>query len=135
MKNNIFKYLTAVSKNVYLYDLDDFVNKYNNIVHLTIKIKPIDVKFDSYAEYNVDSNVKNPKFKIGDHVRISKYKNIFPKGKIGNWSEEVFVISNIQNTFSWTYIINDLNGEDIIGNFYQKKLQKTNKKVIKRKGN
>ena len=135
MKNNIFKYLTAVSKNVYLYDLDDFVNKYNNIVHLTIKIKPIDVKFDSYAEYNVDSNVKNPKFKIGDHVRISKYKNIFPKGKIGNWSEEVFVISNIQNTFSWTYIINALNGEDIIGSFYQKELQKTNKKVIKRKGN
>ena len=65
-------------------------------------MKPIDVKSDSYAEYNVYSNAKDPKFKIGDHVRISKYKNIFAKGYTPNSSEEVFVISKIKNTVLWT---------------------------------
>ena len=74
--------MTAVSKNVCFDLLDDFVNKYNNTVHRTIKMKPIDVTSDSYTEYNEDSNKKDAKFKIGDHVRISKYKNIFAKGDI-----------------------------------------------------
>ena len=74
------KHMTAVPKNVYFDVLDDIVDKYNNTFHRTIEIKPIDVKPISYTEYNVDSNGKNPKFKIGDHVRISKYKNIFVKG-------------------------------------------------------
>ena len=73
-------------------------------------------------------NDKDPKFKVGDHVRISKYKNIFAKGYTPNWSEKVFVISKIKTTVSWTYIINDLNGEKIIGSFYEKELQKTNQK-------
>ena len=77
LKNKIFKHVTAISKNVYFDVLNDIVNKYNNTVHRTIKMKPIDVKDDSYAEYNEDSNNKNPKFKVGDHVRISKYKKIF----------------------------------------------------------
>ena len=77
LKNKIFKHMTAISKNVYFDVLDDIVNKYNNTVHRTIKMKPIDVTDDYYAEYNEDSNKKNPKFKIGDHLRISKYKNIF----------------------------------------------------------
>ena len=83
---------------------------------------------------------KDPKFKIGDHVRISKYKNIFAKGYTPNWSEEVFVISKIKNTVSWTYAISDLNREKIVWTFYEKELQKTNKKefriekVIKRRG-
>ena len=104
-------------------------------------MKPIDVKPDSYVEYNADSNEKDPKFKVGDHVRISKYKNIFAKGYALNCSEEVLVISKIKNTVPWTYVINDLNGEEIIGSFYEKELQKTNQeefrieKVIKRKGN
>ena len=76
LKNKIFKHMTAISKNVYFDVLDDIVNKYNNTVHRTIKMKPIDVTSDSYAEYNEDSNEKDPKFKVGDHVRISKYKNI-----------------------------------------------------------
>ena len=67
---------------------------------------------------------KNPKFKIGDHVRISKYKNIFAKGFIANWSEETFAINKIKSTVSWTYVINDLHGEEIIGTFYEKELQK-----------
>ena len=80
LKNKIFKHMTAVSKNVYFDVLDDIVNKYNNTVHRTIKMKPIDVTDDSYVEYNEDFNKKDPKFKVSDHVRISKYKNIFAKG-------------------------------------------------------
>ena len=115
LKNKIFKYVTAVSKKVYFDVLDDIVNKYNNTVHRTIKMKPIDVTSDSYAEYNEDSNVTKPKFKVGDHVRISKYKNIFAKGYTQNWSEEVFVVIKIKNTVPWTYVISDLNGEPITG--------------------
>ena len=72
LKNKVFKYMTAISKNVYFDMLDDIVDKYNNTVHKTIKMKPIDVTDDSYAEYNEDFNKKDSKFKVGDHVRISK---------------------------------------------------------------
>ena len=89
-------------------------------------MKPIDVTSDSYAEYNEDSNKKDHKFKTGDRVRIPKYKNIFAKGYIQNWSEEVFIISKIQNTVPWTYVISDLNVEPIAGSSYEKGLQKTN---------
>ena len=85
LKNKIFKHMTAVSKNVYFDVLDDIVDKYNNTVHRTIKMKPIDVTYDSYAEYYEHSNATKPKFKVGDHVRISKYKNIFAKGSTQNW--------------------------------------------------
>ena len=97
-KNKICKHMTAVSKNVYFDVLDNILNKYNNTVHGSIKMKPTDVTSDSYAEYNGDSNVTKPKFKVGDHVRISKYKNIFAKGCTQNWSEEVFVFSKIKDT-------------------------------------
>ena len=85
-------------------------------------------------------NDKNPKFKVGDRVRISKYKNIFAKGYMPNWSEEIFIIKKIKNTVSWTYVFNDLNGEEIIGTFYENELQKTKQdefrieNVIKKKG-
>ena len=80
LKNKIFKHMTAISKNIYFDVLDDIVDKYSNLVHRTIKMKPIEVTNDYYAEYNEDpSNKKNPKLKVGDHVRISKYKNIFAK--------------------------------------------------------
>ena len=110
LKYKIFKDITAVSKNVYFDVLGDIVNKYNNTVHRTIKMKPIDVTSDSYAEYNEDSNVTKPKFKVGDHVKISKYKNIFAKGYTQNWSGEVFIISKIKDTVPWTYVISDFNG-------------------------
>ena len=97
--------------------LDDIVNKYNNTVHRTIKMEPIDVISNSYAEYNEDSNKRNSKFKVDDHVRISQYKNIFTKGYAPDWSEEIFVIKKVKNTVPWTYIINDLNGEEITGSF------------------
>ena len=107
------------------------LSKYNNTIHRTIKTKPIDVTGDSYAKYNENSNKKDPKFKVGDHVRISKYKNIFAKGYTPNWSEEVFVISKIKNTVPWTYVISDLNGEEITGSFYEKELQKTSQKEFR----
>ena len=86
LKNKIYKHMTAVSKNVYFDVLDDIVDEYNNSYHKTIKMKPIDVKSDTFAEYNEESNERDSKFKIGDHVRISKYKNIFAKGYTPNWS-------------------------------------------------
>ena len=102
-------------------------------------MKLADVKDNTYINIDREVNDKDPKFKIGDHVRISRYKNIFAKGYTPNWSEEVFVIKKVKNTFSWTYVINDLNGEEIIGTFYEKELQRTNQeefrieKVIKKK--
>ena len=139
LKNKIFKHMTAVSKNVYFDVLNDILDKYNNTVHRTIKMKPIDVTSDSSSEYNEDSNVTKPKLKVGDHVRISKYKN-FAKGFTQNWSEEVFALCKIKNTVPWTYAISDLNGEKIAGSFYEEELQRTCQenirieKVIKRKG-
>ena len=131
LKNKIYKHMTAFSKNVYFNVLDDIVDKYSNTYTRTIKIKPIDVKNDSFAEYNEESNEKDRKFKVGDLVRISKYKNVFAKGYKPNWSEEIFIIKKIKNTVSWTYVISDLNGEEIIGSFYEKELQKTNQKEFR----
>ena len=106
--------MTAASKNVYFDLLDDIADKYNNIYNRTVKVKPKGVKSDSYPEFNVDSNEKHPKFQVGEHVRISKYKNVFAKGYAPNWSEEVFIISKIKNTVPWIYLIDDLNGGEII---------------------
>ena len=130
--------MTAISKNVYFDVLNDIVNKYNNTIHRTIKMKPIDVIDDSFAECNEDFNKIGPK--VGDRFRISKYKNIFAKGYVLNWLEEVFIVNKIKNTAPWTYTISDLNGEKIIGSFYEKESQKTNQKefriekILKRKG-
>ena len=115
--------MTLVLKNVYIDKVDDIVGEYNNTYHRTIKMKPVDVKDNIYIAFKKEVNDKDPKFKVGDHVRISKYKNIFPKEYIPNWSEEVFVVSKIKNTVTWTYVINNLNGEEIIGTFYEKELQ------------
>ena len=107
--------MTSISKNLCINKLDDIVDEYNNTKHRTIEMKPIDIKDNTYID-----------FKIGDHVRISKCKNIFAKGYTPNWSEEVFVIKEVKNTVPWTYVINDLNGEEIIGTFYENELQRTN---------
>ena len=84
-------------------------------------MKPIDAKDNTYIAFDKKVNDKGTKFKVGDHVRISKHKNIFAKGYTPNWSEEVFVIKKVKNTAPWTYVINDLNGEEITGTFYEKK--------------
>ena len=137
IKNKIYKYMT---KNVYIEKLDNIVNEYNNTYHRTIKMKPIDVKDNTYINIDKEVNDNDPKSKVDDHVRISKYKNIFAKGYTPNWSEEVFVIKEIKNTVPWTYAINGLNDEEIIGTIYEKELQKIDQQefrieeVIKKKG-
>ena len=141
MKTKIYEYITSISKIVYIDKLDDIVKEYNNKYHTSIKMKPVDIKDNTYLDFKKEINNKDPKFKIGDYVRTSKYKNIFAKGYMPNWSEEIFVIKKVRNTVPWTCIINDLNGEEIIGTFYEKELQGTNQqefrieKVIKKKGN
>ena len=111
--------------------LDDIAEKYNNKVYRTIKMKPTDVTSDSYSEYNEDTIIKHRKFKVGDHVRISKCKNIFVKGYTSNCSEEIFTISRIENTVPWAYFVSCVNGEKIVGTFYEKELKKTNQKEFR----
>ena len=123
----IYKYMSSISKNVYIDILDDIVNEYNNTYHRTITMKPVDVKdntcidsMELLGSVELHFNDKDPKFKVGDYVRISKYKNIFTKGYTPNWSEKVFVIKKVKNTVTWTYVINDLNGKEIIRTFHEK---------------
>ena len=117
IKNKIYKHMTSISRNMYIDKLDDVVNEYNNTKHRTTKMKPTDVKDNTYIDFGKEINDNDPKFKVGDHVRISKYKNIFAKGYTRNWSEEVFIMKKIKNTVPWTYLIDDLNGEEITGTF------------------
>ena len=84
--------MTSVSKNVYIDKLDDIVDEYNNTYHRTIKMKPVNVKDNTYIDFEKEVNDRDPKFKVGDHGRTSKYKNIFVKRYTPNWSEKVFVI-------------------------------------------
>ena len=122
--------MTTLSQNVYFDVLDDIVNKYNNTVHKTIKMKPIDVTSDSYAEYNEDSNEKNCKFKVGDRVRVY-IKKISVKGYTQKWSEEVFLSSTIKNTVPCTYAIS----EPSVRSFYEKVIKgKGDKLYVKLKG-
>ena len=120
LKNKIYKHMTTVGKNIYFNVLDNIVDKYNNTYYSSIKSKPKDVTDSVFVEYSEESNKKDPKFKVGDNVRISKYKSTFAKGYIPDWSEEVFVVKIIRNTVPWTYLISDLNGEEIVGIFYEK---------------
>ena len=131
LKTKIYKYMRAISKNVYIDKLDDIVKEYNNKYHTSIKMEPVDVKDNTYINVKKETNDKNPKFKVGDHVRISMYKNIFAKSYMANWLEEIFVIRKIENTVQWTYVI--------FGTFYEQELQGARQneyrieKVIKKK--
>ena len=116
--------MTAIGKNVYYDVLDDVVNKYNNTKHSTIKMKPIDVG-NSKRVYTDEHNEKRSRFKVGDRVRISKFKNIFAKGYTPNWSKEIFIVDKINDTVPYTYNLKDLNDEEILGRFYDRELQKT----------
>ena len=124
LKNKLYKHMTATGKNVYYDVLDDVVNKYNNTKHSTIKMKPIDVK-NNKRVYIDEHNEKDSKFKVGDRVRISKFKNIFAKGYTPNWSSEIFIVDKINDTVPYTFNLKDLNDEEIIGSFYDKELQKS----------
>ena len=124
--------MTASGKNVYYDVLDDIVNEYNNTKHSTIKMKPIDVKnnnrvyIDEHNEKDTtkSSSSERSRFKVGDRVRIFKFKNIFAKGYTPNWSREIFIVNKINDTVPYMYNIKDLNDEEIIGSFYDRELQK-----------
>ena len=125
LKNKLYKHMTATGKNVYYDVLDDIVNKYNNTKHNTIKMKPKDVGNNNKRVYIDENNEKRSRFKVGDRVRISKFKNIFAKGYTCNWSREIFIVNKINDTVPYTYNIKDLNDEEIIGSFYDRELQKS----------
>ena len=120
--------MTLVSKNVYIDKLDDIVGKHNNICLRIIKMQPVDVKPKKYIDFNKENNKESPKFKVGDHVRMSKYENIFVKVYVPNWSEEVFVN---KNTAPWVFAISDLKGEESAGIFYKIESQKANQKEFR----
>ena len=116
---------------MYINKLDNIVKEYNNTFHTSIKMKPDDVKDNTYIDFKKEVIDKNPKVKVGCRVRISKYKNIFAKGYMPNWSEEIFIIKKFKNTVPWTYVISDLNGEEINDTFYENELQGTRQNEFK----
>ena len=126
LKNKLYKHMTATGKNAYYDVLDDIVNEYNNTKHSTIKIKQKDVGYNNNKRvYINEHNGKDSRFKVGDRVIISKFKNIFAKGYTPNWSKEIFIVDKINDTVPYTYNLKDLNDEEIIGSFYDRELQKT----------
>ena len=133
--------MTLVSKNVFIDKLDNIVNKYNNTCHRTIKMRSVGVNPSIYIDFNKENNKVVPTFKVGDNLRTSKYKSIFAKDYVPNWSEEDFVIKKAKNTVAWICFIIDLKRVEIVGTFYEKELQKTNQnkfrveKVINKKDN
>ena len=122
--------MTSVSKNVYIDKLDDIVNKFDNTHHGIIKMKPVDVKPSTYVDSHKEISKKDPKFEISDNVRISKYKNIFAKGCVRNWSEEVLLIKKVKNTVPWTSVILDLKAEEFEKNVLQKRNTKSKSKRV-----
>ena len=130
LKTKIYKYMTSVSKNVYIDKLDDIVGEYNNTYHRKIKMKPVDVKDNTHIDFKKKVNDTDPKFKAGDHVRISKYKNIFAKGYSPNWYEEAFVVSKNKNTVPWTYVINDFMVKKLLEHFMKKNYKRPIKKNL-----
>ena len=126
LKSNLYKHMTTIGKDVCYDVLDDVVNKYNNTKHSTIKMKPIDVKDNNNKRVYIDEhNEIRSRFKVGDRVRISEFKNIFAKRYAPNWSKEIFIVDKINDTVPCTYNLKDLNDEEIIGSFYDQELQKT----------
>ena len=123
-----------MSKNVYIDKLDDIVDEYNNTYHRAIKMKPTDVKDNTSIDYEEEVNDKDPKFKVGDHVRIPKYKNVFAKRYLLNWSEEVFVIIKIKNTVLWTYLLMILMVKKLLEHFMKKNCKRLIKKNLGQKG-
>ena len=119
LKNKIYKYMTSVSKNVFIDKLDGIGNKHNNTYHNTIKMRSVYVKSNTYFNYSRKINKRDPKFRVGDNAIISKYKNIFAKGYTSNWSEQVFLIKKVKNFVLWINVINNLKGEKNFGIFYE----------------
>ena len=120
LKNKIDKFMTSISKNIHKNRLYDIVSKYNNTRHNTIKMKLVDVKSSTFLTLMQKKYDEDPKFKVGDHVRISKHKNILAKGCTPNLSEERFVIKKVEIIVPWVYVSRDLNRKEIVGMFQEK---------------
>ena len=139
LKDKIYKYIISISKNGYIDKLGDIVSKQNNTCQKTIKMKPVNENPSVYIDFNKENIKERPKFKVGNHVRMSKFKNNFAIGYVPNLSDEPFIIKKVRSTVLWTCIISDLNREVIVGTLYKKQLQQKNQKefriekVIKRK--
>ena len=118
--------MTSILKNVHVDKSDYIANKYGNTYHRTIKINPIEVKTSAYIDFDVEYYHKDPKFKIGDHVRMSQYKKLFAKGYTPKWSVKDFEMTKVKSTVALTYVMKYLNSEEINGTLYGKILQKTN---------
>ena len=133
LKEIMWKYFTTNNTNKYIDSLDDMVSTYNNTLHRSIKMTPSEasqIENEDIVRSNlyggIKERTKKTKFKVGDHVRIPRYKRLFEKGYTPNWTKEIFQIDKIQNTNPVTYLIKDLNNEEILGSFYEPELQKTN---------
>ena len=125
LKNKLYKHMTATGRKLYYDVLEDVVNKYSNTKHNPIKIKPIDVGDNNKRAYIAQHDEKDSKCKVGNRVRISKFKNIFAKGNAPNWSSEIFIVDKVNDTLPYTYNLIDLNDEEVIGSFYDRELQKS----------
>ena len=147
MKEKMFKYFSANNTRKYIDILQNLVDQYNTTIHSSIKMTPVEaskMENENQAWKNLHHHLhdrKEPKFKVGDKIRISRKKDFFEKGYTPRWTEEVFEITKVLYTDPPTYKIKDLNGEEIQGTFYEQEMQKTTQevyrieKVIKRKGN
>ena len=147
MKEKMWKYFTANNTRKYIEILNELVGLYNNTIHSSIKMSPVEgsKKENEAAVYRnlygeMPTSQSNPKYSVGDKVRITKKKTLFDKGYTPRWTEEVFTISKIQYTKPITYKITDYNGHEIGGTFYEQELQKSRQevfrieKVIRKKG-
>jgi len=138
MKEKMFKYFTANNTNKYIDVLGDFVDKYNNTRHSSIKMTLVEAskKTNAITVYrnlypDLTRRPMRAKYKIGDKVRIQKKKGLFEKGFTPNWTEEVFTVSKVQRTDPITYEVTDYNDEDVQGTFYEQELQKTSQEIFR----
>ena len=123
--------MTSISKNVYIDKLDELVNKYRIICHRTIKMKRVDVNSSISIDFNKENNMEDPNFKVGENVRISKYKSIFAKGFVTNWSEEVFVVAKVKKTVYGQMLLVILKVKKLLERFAKKEFQKINQKEFR----
>ena len=123
--------MTSISKNVYIDKLDELVNKYRIICHRTIKMKRVDVNSSISIDFNKENNMEDPNFKVGENVRISKYKSIFAKGFVTNWSEEVFVVAKVKKTVYEQMLLVILKVKKLLERFAKKEFQKINQKEFR----
>jgi len=137
LKTNMWKRFTADNTRNWINMLDKLMNNYNNTVHSTIKMTPVEAsqpenknKVLNNHGFQNDRQLK-PKFEAGDRVRISRTKAVFEKGYLPNWSEAIYEITEVKPTNPFTYILKDMNGEPIAGSFYTEELQKTNQEVYR----